>query len=90
MKQLALDIGLAAGPSLTNFFPGSNEAAWRHLQLWVGGKVLAGARSPVPIYLWGASGCGKSHLLKAAREALREQGARVGWLDASVHIGQRC
>jgi DnaA family protein len=24
-------------------------------------------------------------LLKAAREALREQGARVGWLDASVH-----
>lgn len=31
----------------------------------------------------GSSGSGKSHLLKAAREALREQGARVGWLDAS-------
>lgn len=85
MKQLALDIGLAAGPSLTNFSPGPNEAAWRHLQLWVGGKVLSGVRSPVPIYLWGTSGCGKSHLLKAAREALREQGACVGWLDASVH-----
>lgn len=33
---------------------------------------------------WGAPGSGKSHLLKAAREALREQGARVGWLDAGV------
>jgi DnaA family protein len=29
-------------------------------------------------------GSGKTHLLKAAREALREQGARVGWLDATV------
>jgi DnaA family protein len=39
----------------------------------------------VPTYYWGPSGSGKTHLLKAAREGLREQGARVGWLDASVH-----
>jgi DnaA family protein len=38
----------------------------------------------VPTYLWGIAGSGKTHLLKAAREALREQGAIVGWLDASV------
>lgn len=85
MKQIALDIGLSAGPTLANFCAGANEAALRHLELWVGGKTGAHNRSPVPTYFWGPSGSGKSHLLKAAREALREQGARVGWLDASVH-----
>ena len=85
MKQIALDIGLATGPSLSNFFAGPNEAALRHLQLWVGGKAQAATRSPVPTYLWGSSGSGKTHLLKAVCEALREQGASVGWLDASVH-----
>jgi DnaA family protein len=38
----------------------------------------------VPTYVWGGSGSGKTHLLKAVREALREQGAIVGWLDASI------
>jgi DnaA family protein len=87
MKQLALDIGLATGPTLTNFFAGPNEAALRHLQLWVGEKSAV-ARSPVPTYLWGPGGSGKSHLLKAARESLREQGASsrhaVGWMDAAT------
>ncbi len=87
MKQLALDIGMASGPSLSNFCAGQNVAALRHLELWVGAKSHGSAdtRSPVPTYLWGPTGSGKSHLLKAAREALREQGASVGWLDASEH-----
>jgi len=82
MKQLALDIGLATGPSLENFHPGPNAQALQHLRLAVG---EAGApRSPVPTYLWGVTGTGKSHLLKAVFDALRGQGASVGWLDASV------
>ena len=88
MKQIALDIGLSTGPTIANFCAGTNVAALRHMELWIGGKSGVGAnaptRSPVATYFWGAAGCGKSHLLKAAREALREQGARVGWLDASV------
>ncbi len=84
MKQIALDIGLYAGPTLGNFFAGPNEAALKHLELWVGPAASAHSRSPVPTYFWGPSGSGKSHLLKAAREALREQGARVGWLDATT------
>lgn len=84
MKQIALDIGLATGPTLASFFAGPNEAALRHLELWVGEKSGAVTRSPVPSYLWGDSGSGKTHLLKAVREALREQGAAVGWLDATV------
>jgi DnaA family protein len=82
MKQIALDIGLATGPTLASYFPGPNEAAWRHLEQWAGvARSVDPVHSPVPSYLWGAQGSGKSHLLKAA---LREQGARVGWLDAGM------
>ena len=85
MKQLALDIGLATGPSLGNYFAGANEAALQHLRLWVGQGSQQATRAPVPTYLWGEAGSGKSHLLKAVASALREQGASVGWLDPSVH-----
>jgi DnaA family protein len=51
------------------------------LQLWAGSPT----RSPVPTYLWGAGASGKTHLLKAVAESLREQGATAGWLDATIH-----
>jgi DnaA family protein len=81
MQQLALDIGLASGPTLANFFAGPNSAALQHLQLWAGSPT----RSPVPTYLWGAEASGKSHLLEAVRSALRAQGASIGWLAPDVH-----
>lgn len=88
MKQIALDIGLSTGPTLGNFCAGPNLAALRHMELWMGTESghtpAAATRSPVPTYLWGPSGSGKSHLLIAAREGLRAQGARVGWLDANT------
>ena len=80
MKQLALDIGLARAPTLASYLAGPNEAAWKHLQLWAGSPT----RSPVPTYLWGAAGSGKTHLLKAVAESLREQGATCGWLDPAM------
>jgi len=80
MQQITLDIGLAPGPSLANFLAGPNLAAWQHLQLWVSSDT----RSPVPTYLWGEGGSGKTHLLRAAQAALRGQGCAVGWMDASV------
>ena len=82
MKQIALDIGLSTGPTLQNFVPGPNELALAHLVLWLGRSDRHTTRSPVPTYLWGGSGSGKTHLLKAVREALREHGAHVGWMDA--------
>lgn len=81
MKQLALDIGLAPMPTLERFFPGPNAAALEHLLQSVHSSA-SDAHSPVPTYLWGEPGSGKSHLLKAVREALREHGASVGWRDA--------
>jgi DnaA-homolog protein len=85
MRQIALDIGLASGPTLHNFFAGPNEAVLRHLQLWLGDRAPQTPRSPVPTYLWGMGGSGKTHLLRAVQRALSEQGAGVGWLDAGVH-----
>lgn len=84
MKQIALDIGLATGPTLKTFLAGPNADTLKHLELWVGEKNAAIVRSPVPSYLWGGSASGKTHLLMAVQDALREQGASVGWLDATV------
>ena len=80
MKQLTLPIGMGRAPTLAAFCAGPNEPVLAHLKLWVGSPT----RSPVPTYLWGPSASGKTHLLKAVQEALREQGAMVGWLDPAV------
>lgn len=84
MRQIALDIGLSQGPTLGNFLPGPNEAAWQHLQLWIGSGTARRSRSPVPTYLWGPAGSGKTHLLRALRAALQATGEPAGWLDASI------
>ena len=82
MQQLVLDMGLSRGPSLDNFCIGPNAAAVDHLRNWVDTPALT--RAPLPTYLWGASGSGKTHLLRAVQAELLARGERVGWLDASV------
>jgi DnaA family protein len=82
MKQLPLAIGaIGAGPeqSFDSYVPGTNGAALAHLRL--GG--VAGA--PVS-YLWGASGTGKTHLLRALVRRTHEQGQRSGWFAASDRL----
>jgi DnaA-homolog protein len=81
MRQMALDIGLQSLPSLDNFLAERNLAALQHLRLWVGSTK----RSPVPTYLWGLHGCGKTHLLQAVRSELQAQGVVSAWLDPGVH-----
>jgi DnaA family protein len=76
---MALDIGLHTAPTLESFFTGPNSAALEHLRLWTSSQMP----SPVPTYLWGESGSGKSHLLRAVQSELTDSGMRVGWLDAN-------
>ncbi|MDD5031233.1 MAG: DnaA regulatory inactivator Hda, partial [Rhodoferax sp.] len=79
-QQLVLDMGLTTGPTLDNYLAGPNAQALAHLRLWLGqGRA---ARSPLPTYLWGEPGCGKTHLLGAVRAALAQVEQSVGWLDA--------
>ncbi len=62
MKQLLLNIQPPAAPGLDNFIPGQNGEALASLQ-----TLLAGTSSTRFMYVWGAVGSGKSHLLLAAQ-----------------------
>lgn len=59
-RQLLLDVLPAPAPTLQNYIAGPN------------GEALAAARALTPgraLYLWGAAGCGRSHLLKGLATA---------------------
>ena len=58
MEQLLLDIAPPSPPALADFVPGRNRELLQTLD-----NMLAGRERFV--YLWGAAGCGRSHLLQA-------------------------
>jgi DnaA-homolog protein len=60
MQQLLLDIRPAARPTLGNFIPGPNQELLDHLHRWLNGETPETA-----LYIWGAPGSGKTHLLNA-------------------------
>ena len=78
MKQIPLPIAGEAEPSFDNFVAGDNLATLDALRRLV-------VPSP-PVYLWGPSGAGKTHLLAALARQLRGEGARVGWFDADTPL----
>jgi DnaA family protein len=65
MKQLALGVGLRAGAVFESFASGQNS------------EVVTALRSPgtAPMWLWGAHGSGKTHLLQAVCAAAGETAA---------------
>jgi DnaA family protein len=65
MKQLALGVRLRSGAVFESFAPGENS------------EILTALRSPsaLPMWLWGAKGSGKTHLLQAACAAAGEAAA---------------
>jgi len=79
MKQLLLDIQLPARPSFENFLVGQNAEA-----LYTLINSLSEQPSQHFIYLWGASGSGKSHLLQAMTDQAEAQGKSIVSAD-DVH-----
>ena len=76
MRQIPLAIGPEQEPTFERFVPGPNAAVLQHLQ----------ALTPLaaPVYLWGATGSGKTHLLQALARRLQAAGGVVGWFDAAA------
>jgi DnaA family protein len=75
MRQIPLAIGVEATRTFDNFLPGTNAPALAHLE-------SLGAQA-APVYLWGASGGGKTHLLHALVHRFEAQGLRAGWFTAA-------
>jgi DnaA family protein len=67
MHQLALELGPPPPPTFESFFPGRNAAAFSALR----SALQGGERC---IYLWGASGSGKTHLLRAFAVEAQDEG----------------
>ena len=83
MRQLPLAIGPAPLPTFDTFIVGGSEgnaAALAH---------LTDLPAAAPLYLWGPSGTGKTHLLQALAGATQARGARVGWFDATTPLPWR-
>lgn len=70
MQQLLLALAPPPAPTLANFFPARNDALVAALAAFAGGGT---PESPV-MYLWGAPGSGRSHLLAATAQAVRAAG----------------
>lgn len=75
MKQIPLALGPDIARSFDTFVPGSNTMAIEHL--------LAVRAGSAPVYLWGPSGAGKTHLLQALAQRFQQQGGLVGWFSAN-------
>ncbi len=78
MKQLPLPIGTAAARTFDNFAVGANAAILAHLR-----SLAPGA---APVYLWGLTGSGKTHLLQACVGALQAEGVRCASFGADVGL----
>jgi DnaA family protein len=74
VRQLPLAIGPEPLMTFDTFIAGANELALAHL------RTLA-TQVGAPVYLWGASGSGKTHLLRALTHAVKARHGGAGWLD---------
>ncbi len=78
MKQLALEISPPPQPTLENFVPGANAELLARLR-----DFRAGTFAEAVLYLWGAPGSGKSHLLcsiPGCTFRCAEESRRLRWL----------
>jgi DnaA-homolog protein len=81
MKQLLLDIQPPPTPSFENFKLGKNAEAVINIK-----EAIKGNAPSRFVYLWGASGSGKTHLLTAAKKLGAQTVDNVQLLDNNAQI----
>ena len=84
MEQLIFELAPAEPPDFSNFVAGSNAEAVAALMRFARGELRE-----TSIVLWGASGAGKSHLLRAAASAAiaAARNARYWSMPAELESG---
>lgn len=80
-RQLALDLAPAPPPTLENFVPGRNAEVLAGLR-----QALATGAAERFIYIWGAPGSGRTHLLRGAVAAALAAGATARYVDAAAAL----
>lgn len=75
MKQLAFDFAPPPAPTLDNFVPGRNAELLQNLQ-----RLAAAGAGERFLYVWGAPGSGRTHLLRGAVAAARAGGANAAYV----------
>ena len=68
-EQLVFELAAPEPPSFDSFLPGRNAEACAAVR-----AVAAGTATETCVYLWGAPGAGKTHLLRAAVAAVEARG----------------
>ena len=74
--QYPLKLSHSRQPGFDNYLANGNEEALDSLL-----RLLESADSTAPLYLWGSSGCGKSHLLLAACQQMSQQSQSAIYLS---------
>lgn len=82
MRQLVLDLSRLPQPSLDNFVAGRNAELLQTLR-----NLLAETVKERFVYLWGAPGSGKSHLLKATVDAFRARHSSASHIPCGAATG---
>jgi DnaA family protein len=78
--QLSLNLRLKDASSFGNFLTGPNREALEQLRAAVVQAATQADAKPAMIYLWGAEGSGKTHLLQAACRLAQELGVAPAYI----------
>jgi DnaA family protein len=78
--QLSLNLRLKDASSFGNFLAGPNREVLEQLRTAVVQAATQANAKPAMIYLWGAEGAGKTHLLQAACRLAQELGVAPAYI----------
>lgn len=76
-EQLVFELAAPEPPSFASFLPGRNAEACAAVR-----GLAAGAAAETCVFLWGAPGAGKTHLLRAAVGAVEARG------EAAIYVAE--
>ena len=81
MEQLVFELAAPEPPRLANFVPGRNAELLSVLP-----RFVCGAMSETGLFIWGAPGTGKTHLLHAAKALAEEHGVPASMFSGPVTV----